>query len=582
MTLPRIHLAILEKLFALNSLTADGKEKALSAADGLSGEEMEGLLKKDFGISDLEILVAKSLSLSLNPFLANRFEMNHELFNLLPRDFCEKNKMLPVSMFDGRVVVAVTNPFNLDLIQAVKDKTKLKVSILLALEKDIEHYLSEEETDAKKLRVKKSTTPLIFPSKEKKPTEWMPQQAIQLSGSPFRTKVTEPFLKAIYGMMVDTVLIEPDIGSYKILYRLDAKPLKQEEVPYKVGKELIDDVRKLANMDDGNPMHPHESVLAYSEEGDKTYYFRVTSAILNHHQSLLLEPVEQSWVSPKLAELGIKEYQLDEYVKFLEADAGLLLHSSPYKAGLSTTLYAGLNWFEGTDKVIRAVDYSHSFLQLNAGVIPAEPDFASACRAALKQRPEILMIREVKDDETAQLALDAALFNNLVLAGTYAHNAIEGIERILALGVSRSMFTNALKVSCSQRLLRKLCEYCKEPYTPEDEEIDLLQKSIGWYGSVYRKSKEGCTQCNRSGWHGYAALFEFLFPNERFKKALRDGRDSRDLLRIARNSGLRTFHEESMDGVKAGLFDMAYALKQVPPDEECVEEAKKGALALSR
>jgi len=194
--------------------------------------------------------------------------------------------------------------------------------------------------------------------------------------------------------------------------------------------------------------------------------------------------------------------------------------------------------------------------------------FAAALRAFLRQDPDIILVGEIRDKETANIAVEAALTGHLLISTLHTNDAPSTVARLTDMGIEPFMISSSLVCVCAQRLMRRVCKACRMAYEPEGREKDVLQRAIGWSGQIYKANAAGCPKCNSTGYKGRLGIHELLVNNEELIEAINKEAETAELKRICMKSGMKTLHQDSIIKVKEGLTTLAESLSTVPQDME--------------
>jgi type IV pilus assembly protein PilB len=248
----------------------------------------------------------------------------------------------------------------------------------------------------------------------------------------------------------------------------------------------------------------------------------------------------------------------------------MILHCGPTGSGKSMTLYSALNEINTPDIVIRTaedpIEYTLSGINQMQMHRQIGLTFASALRAFLRQDPDIILVGEIRDKETAGIAVEAALTGHLLISTLHTNDAPGTIARLTDMGVEPFMISSSLLCVCAQRLMRRVCKQCRIPYVPEGREKELLEKAIGWSGQIFKHAPKGCPKCSGNGYKGRLGIHELMVTNEELVSAINKEVESGELKKIAVRGGMKTLHQDSLIKVKDGLTTMEEAISTVPPD----------------
>jgi type IV pilus assembly protein PilB len=297
---------------------------------------------------------------------------------------------------------------------------------------------------------------------------------------------------------------------------------------------------------------------------------RVSTAPLNHGEGVVMRILDKQKTTLPLPALGFSEENLAKYRECIRQPYGMILHCGPTGSGKSMTLYSALNEVNTPDIVIRTAEdpIEYTLPGLNQMQMHRQIGltFAAALRAFLRQDPDIILVGEIRDKETAGIAVEAALTGHLLISTLHTNDAPTTISRLTEMGVESFMVSSSLLCVCAQRLMRRVCKQCRMPYTPEGREKDILEKAIGWSGQIFKHNPKGCPKCGGSGYKGRVGIHELMVSNEELIAAINNEMEAAELKKIAMRGGMKTLHQDSILKVKEGLSTLEEAISTVPPD----------------
>jgi type IV pilus assembly protein PilB len=248
----------------------------------------------------------------------------------------------------------------------------------------------------------------------------------------------------------------------------------------------------------------------------------------------------------------------------------MILHCGPTGSGKSMTLYSALGEVNTPDVNIQTAEDPIEYtlaginqMQMNRQI---GLTFAKALRCYLRMDPDIILVGEIRDEETAQIAVEAALTGHLLVSTLHTNDAPSTVSRIGEMGVEPFNISASLVCVCAQRLLRRVCKNCKMPYEPKGREEEIMQKALGWSGQVFKANPQGCPTCGGTGYKGRVGIHELMTNSEELVEGINKEVEVAALKRIAMKNGMKTLHQDSMLKVKMGLTTIEEALANVPPD----------------
>jgi len=271
-----------------------------------------------------------------------------------------------------------------------------------------------------------------------------------------------------------------------------------------------------------------------------------------------------------LPALGFTEENLTKYREVIRQPYGMILHCGPTGSGKSMTLYSALGEINAPDIVIRTAEdpIEYTLAGINQMQMHRQIGltFASALRAFLRQDPDIILVGEIRDKETADIAVEAALTGHLLISTLHTNDAPSTIARLTDMGIEPFMISSSLLCVCAQRLMRRVCKQCRVPYEPEGREKAVLEKAIGWSGQIFKSNRKGCPKCGGSGYKGRVGIHELMITNEELVAGINKELETSELKKIAVRGGMKTLHQDSLIKVKDGLSTLEEALATVPED----------------
>jgi type IV pilus assembly protein PilB len=248
----------------------------------------------------------------------------------------------------------------------------------------------------------------------------------------------------------------------------------------------------------------------------------------------------------------------------------MILHCGPTGSGKSMTLYSALNEINSPELVIRTAEDPIEYTLAGINQMQMHKQigltFASALRAFLRQDPDIILVGEIRDKETANIAVEAALTGHLLISTLHTNDAPSTVARMTDMGIEPFMISSSLLCVCAQRLIRRVCKTCKVQTDPIPREKEILEKALGWSGPIFKAAPKGCPKCGGSGYKGRVGVHELMITNEELIEGINKGFETAELKKICMRSGMKTLHQDSMLKVKEGLTTMEEAIANVPID----------------
>ncbi len=536
-----------ELLVKAGKLSARDLERALSAQQEM-GSLLGQVLVQLGVVSELDVAYALAQQLGLPFISADAFPSSPpEVPGLLP-EFLQSNAVYPLSVSDGELAVAMARPQDAFVVKALRLTTGLVIRPHLALETDIEKALAEPVNEA----VEDDQDDLGVGSDSGDFVEHLKDLA---SEAPV-IRLVNAIVSRVIDMRASDIHLEPFDDGLHVRYRVDGVIHNAELVPPRLSAAVNSRVKLLAHLDIAERRLPQDGRIKMRVKG-RELDLRVSTVPTVHGESVVMRVLDRASIRLDLEKMGFERDTLARFNTLLAKPYGILLVTGPTGSGKTTTLYAALAKLDSaTQKIITVEDPVEYQLEgINQIQVHSQINltFANALRSILRQDPDIIMIGEMRDGETAQIAVQSALTGHLVLSTLHTNTAAGAIIRMQDMGVERYLITSAVNGVLAQRLVRTLCDACKEPHAIEPELYESSGLSSYCPPSTLLYRPVGCDQCRGSGYRGRTGIHELLVLDEPMRRAVLEGRDASVLNGIAVQSGMRSLHEDGLRKVAAGV-----------------------------
>ena len=366
--------------------------------------------------------------------------------------------------------------------------------------------------------------------------------------------------------------IEPQEKDLMVRYRIDGLCQEKLRLPKQVTGALISRLKIMCNLDISERRLPQDGRIVFKKYTKKNIDIdlRVATGPMNHGEKVVMRILDKQKSTLPLPALGFSDENLAKYRECIRQPYGMILHCGPTGSGKSMTLYSALGEINTPDVNIQTAEdpIEYTLAGINQMQMSRQIGltFARALRCYLRMDPDVILVGEIRDEETAQIAVEAALTGHLLVSTLHTNDAPSTIARIGEMGVEPFNISASLVCVCAQRLLRRVCKNCKQPYEPAGREKELLEKAIGWSGQIFKANPQGCPTCNGIGYKGRVGIHELMTNSEALTEAINKKAEVAELKRIAMKGGMKTLHQDSMLKVKLGLTTIDEALANVPPD----------------
>lgn len=570
MALARIQASIVKNLLSTGHLSEAQFKAVVNSDEDLSGVALENLLFEEYKISPFQVLVAKAHAFDMPPINVKRCLVNETTFAKLEQDFCRENMVLPLGFAGDFLIVAVSNPFDLEIINKVKDISGMRVSVLLGLEGAIEDALKgdDDERQAVGFGDVVEALGMDFESDEEVEDDFSDEESAPI------IKLANRIIEEAYFSGASDIHVEPFENETRVRVRVDGVLKNQLAMPPAASGALLARLKVMSELDIAEKRLPQDGRIQFKQFNKKgiDVDLRVATAPLNHGEGIVMRILDKQKSTLPLPALGFSEENLSRYRELITQPYGMVLHCGPTGSGKSMTLYSALNEINKIDVCIRTAEDPIEYtlpgllqmqMQRKIGLT-----FATALRAFLRQDPDVILVGEIRDKETAGIAVEAALTGHMLFSTLHTNDAPTTISRLTEMDVEPFMISASLVCVCAQRLMRRVCKSCKQMHKQVGNEAAIMERALGWSGKVPHVSEDGCPSCGGNGYKGRVGIHELMATSEELVQAINAEEEAIVLKRIAMRNGMKTLHQDCMLKVKEGLTTMEEALGAVPPDME--------------
>ena len=371
-------------------------------------------------------------------------------------------------------------------------------------------------------------------------------------------------------MKASDIHLEPMEKEFRVRYRIDGALRKMDSPPKRLQGAIISRIKIMSKMKISEKRIPQDGRIQITVNG-KDLDLRVSSVPTNHGESIVMRVLDKSNLALGLPQLGFLYDDQTTFERLIKLPDGVVLVTGPTGSGKTTTLYACLGQINTPDKKLITVEDPVEYQMSGINQVQVNKDvgldFSAALRSILRQAPNIVMIGEIRDEETAGIAMEAALTGHLVFSTLHTNDAPSAVTRLLDIGVKPFLVASALRAAMAQRLVRAICENCREAYTPTDREIKMLgQFSKTMPDRMFHGA--GCEKCGRSGYKGRKGIFEIFKVDDTVQRLIFDHAPATLLRQRARELGMRTLREDGMLKVANGMTSLSEILRVTMGDAD--------------
>ncbi|NIO15734.1 MAG: type IV-A pilus assembly ATPase PilB [Deltaproteobacteria bacterium] len=558
-----LSLKIGEMLRKVDLITQEQLKSALEEQKK-SKERLGTVLVKLGYISEEEFLAFLGQQFNIPVVDLSQYDVNSDLVRLLPEDLMQKNLAFPINRVGSKLIVAVADPTNMAIVDAIAFKTGYAVELVLASENSLQELVNthiEQSSELDEIIIDLDDEFELIQEEEE-----IDVQEIQ------KTVEDAPVVKLVNFVLTDAVKkrasdihIEPYEREFRVRYRIDGVLYEVLKPPFRLKNAIVSRIKILSNLDIAERRLPQDGRIKLKLGKKKEMDYRVSVMPTLHGEKIVLRLLDKSSLEVEMTNLGFEKKQLEEFKEAIYRPYGMVLVTGPTGSGKTTTLYSAIAELnKTTDNISTAEDpVEYSFAGINQVQMKEEIGltFAASLRSFLRQDPDIILVGEVRDYETAEIAIKAALTGHLVLSTLHTNDAPSTVSRLLNMGIEPFLVSSSLNLILAQRLARRICENCKEEVKMNPKVLlDAGAKKEMLDGFKLYKGK-GCEQCSNIGYKGRVALYEVMTVRDEIKEMILRGGSAIELKKEALRFGMKTLRQAGLGKVRDGVTTLEEVLR---------------------
>jgi type IV pilus assembly protein PilB len=536
-------------------------------ARGMSGSLEESLAR--LGYAEIEdITKAKAEQNGLDYIDLREIEIPPQVVELVPESLARENVVMPLAQEGGAIKVIMHDPMDFETLDKLRFVLNREISIALAprdaIVEAINRYYGSATTESESVdsMLQEFTDTAIDYADDVMSGKGVGGSEEDDSAPVIR--LVNLLLEKAVQMRASDIHIEPFADRIRIRYRIDGVCQEIENPPRRLLGPIISRLKIMGSIDIAEKRRPQDGRIKVHVAG-KDIDLRVSVLPTNHGQSIVMRILDRDNIKVSLRDLGFGEEDFKRYQNLIKRPNGILLVTGPTGSGKTTTLYASLNELNRPDvKIITAEDPVEYYLPgINQCEVKARigMTFARIIRAMLRQNPNILLVGEIRDEETANTAIQASLTGHLVFSTLHTNDAPSALTRLVDIGVQPFLVASSIIGIMGQRLVRKVCPKCKAKYEPP---AHLLQ-SLGIRPEIAAKANfqrgKGCSNCNKTGYRGRLAIYELMMMSGQIREMTFKGESTQAVRKVARKQGMRTLFEDGMIKALKGITTIDEVLR---------------------
>lgn len=515
----------------------------------------------------------------------DQFEVKEDVVSVVSRESAIKHKLIPLSKNGSNLVVAMSDPSNIFAVDDLKFATGYNIEVVVTSERAIKNaidriYGSKQEwEDAQKARVSNQEVDRLLGDLDDYMLEVASEEEIDLKGLE-KASEEAPVIKLVNHMLMDSISkgasdihVEPYEKEMRIRYRMDGVLYDILKPPLKLKNAICSRIKVMSNLDIAERRLPQDGRIKVKMPNNKAMEYRVSVTPTIFGEKVVLRVLDKDSLQLDLTKLGFQGRQLEVFREAIHQPYGMVLITGPTGSGKTTTLYSSLIDLNNPDVNISTAEDPVEYSLSGVNQVQIHEDigltFASALRSFLRQDPDIILVGEIRDYETGEIAIKSALTGHLVLSTLHTNDAPSTITRLLNMGIEPFLVTASLNCIVAQRLMRKVCTECKEEMDVAPQvlmDLGVSPKEVSDY-IVYKGVGEGCKHCSGTGYKGRIAVYEVMDISEELKEFILGGASALEIKKEAMRQGMNTLRQSALEKLKSGITTIEEVVRNTAADD---------------
>ena len=555
-TAARARKSVEQLLLERGHITEDHLLQARNVQSQTPGKGVAHILLAMNAASESQILSALAETLNAAFETPEVSAIEPEAFDLLSPDYVRKHVVLPIRLENNTLVLGTADPTNVFLIDEVKRKTKRDVRVVVVTATDISRVVEQlTNTAVNDVQVEEIIKDMAEDEVQIVQTAAADVTDLEKAGN------ESPIIRFVNFLIADAIKqgasdihIEPKEKSLKIRYRIDGILFESMNPPHNMQSAIVSRLKIMANLDIAERRLPQDGRIRATVHG-RQVDLRVSTLPCAYGEKVVIRILDNRSINVPLEQLGFSEDALTIWQHQIDQPHGILLVTGPTGSGKTTTLYSSLRCMDGNKLNISTVEDPIEYNLPQANQVQVHEkigmSFSAALRSLLRQDPDVIMLGEIRDAETARIAVQASLTGHLVLSTLHTNDAPSSITRLINIGVEPYLISAAVHAIVAQRLVRKICAQCREEYTPSDEMAEFL--TLQGFASQKIFKGKGCDRCRKTGYAGRLGIYEMLVMDDSLRDLVTRNPDVTLLRKLCRERGLVTLRDDGFQKVLKGL-----------------------------
>lgn len=520
---------------------------------------LERLLIEQGVVSDTDMALAMAEYLELSPITLSSFSPERELIELMPKEKWKELKAIPISKLGARLTIAMADPFDIVGRETIASGTQMELAPVVALEKEVEEALNaitDQPTQALEDILKDMADEGDVEVGKENLDDASLDEMLENAGEAPVIRIVNSILIEALRKGASDIHIEPMEKTIRLRNRIDGVLYESPSPPKNLQNAIISRLKIMSQLDIAERRVPQDGRFKIKALG-KEVDVRMSMLPTVHGEKIVMRILDKTALAPNLGALGLDQLSLDNFTYALGQPYGMILVTGPTGSGKTTTLYSALQELNDTGTNIITTENPVEYQLDGINQVQINPvvglTFAAALRSILRQDPDVVMVGEIRDGETATIAVEAALTGHMVLSTLHTNDAAGAIARLIDMGIEPFMLSSSLLLTQAQRLYRRLCPVCKKEIDIPYETLKKNRIDPSHMEGTQFYAKAGCPKCNNIGYKGRGGIMEILLINEAIRKTVLNNPEADAIAKMAVENGMRTLREAGLDRVREGM-----------------------------
>lgn len=533
--------------YILDILSKEGWVTPEDADDARIQASQQGISPVDWLVDQAKITKTDVLGAMANdaglPFQPSIDHIEFAAIESVQKEIAQRYSIIPLYVEENLLRIGISNPYDFETIDNLSSRLGKVVEAIVVPPEVIEEAIGR-----------------FYPDNDpNQPSELELALNANADGTQEAPiiKLVESIIAEAHRLKASDIHLEPMERRFKLRYRIDGVLQVMPDIPKKLQSAIVSRIKIMSRMSIAEKRLPQDGRIQFPLGDKGSIDLRVSSIPTNHGEGIVMRILDKTSLMLGLPELGFLSDDQVMMERILGLSDGIFLVTGPTGSGKTTTLYGCLNFINKPDRKIITVEDPVEYQLPGINQVPVNEEvgmsFAAALRAMLRQAPNIIMVGEIRDAETANIAINASLTGHLVFSTLHTNDAPGAVSRLVDIGVKPFLIASSLRAVMAQRLVRKICTHCAEPYQPSEAELQALNLKESQIVEAQFKKGRGCARCRGTGFKGRMGIFEILMINDELRNMINDKLPSSIIRQRAHELGMRTLREDGIRKVLSGL-----------------------------